>query len=542
MSDRERSIMRFAVPAFFLLVLLVGIVAAPSYGISWDEKAMYVLGRRVYEFVFHGGSYPSHPGIRFHGSLFEFLMYSTVKMLQINYARHIFIVRHFMNYLTFVGAVAATYAIAKRHFKSTVWGLIAAVMLFLSPRQFGHAFFNSRDIPTMALWALAMLTLFRLREHRTPWRAAQHGIACGLALAMRMPSVFLPVFTVFMLACDWLKDRHAGDRRANCTLIVSVAVMVVASALAMVAFWPLLWAHPLRNFSEALYNMAFEQNAAGGFFFGNTSGKTPWYWVPVWMVITIPLSYSLLFIAGTVIKVRRIVRQPSTLFSNNGVLILLWYFGPIMATIVLQSPLFDEWRHVYFVYPAVIIIACTALRSAWDWARVHFPRYGAKIVAGFIMIQMFMTATWMVVNHPYQYVYFSIPSRFVEGEFELDFWGTCFKEGYEMVLAMDDARHIPVAVLGSSGTDNFNMLTREQRRRVLPTAKIERGKYVIDNFRGRSYERMLPDMDKIGSIYVSGMEICALYKNPKWDQTTFDPQAEFNDELVILAIDPNLLN
>lgn len=542
MSDTARNITRFAIPAFFLFIIVLGVVAVPSYGISWDEKAMYVLGRRVYEFVFSGGTYPAHPGIRFHGALFEFLMYSMVKMLQINYARDIFVIRHFMNYMTFVGCIAATFAVARRHFKSAVWGLIVAIMLFLSPRQFGHAFFNSRDIPTMALWALGMLTMLRLRERTTVVRALQHGIVCGLALAMRMPSIFLPVFTVFILLNDWWHLRAGGDRRADKKYFTAISVVLVTAALAMIACWPLLWSHPLQNFQAALYNMALEQNSAGGFFFGNNDSATPWYWVPVWMVITIPLTYTVLFLAGTAIMVRRLVKTPSTIFSGNDIVMLLWYFAPILATIVLQSPLFDEWRHMYFVYPAVLIIGCTALRECWHAVRARFPQYGTKIFATLVGFFILQTGVWMLRNHPYQYVYFSIPSSWVEGEFELDYWGTCFKRGYEMILAQDDSRHIPVAVLGSSGTDNFNSLTREQRRRILPTAKIERGKYVIDNFRGRGYKRLMPEEDKIGSIKVSGMEICAVYNNPNWDQSTFDPNAEFNDELVILAIDPALLD
>jgi len=287
--------------------------------------------------------------------------------------------------------------------------------------------------------------------------------------------------------------------------------------------------------------MAFEQNQPGGFYFGARVGGGIWHWIPVWMSITTPWVYTIFFVAGTIMLFLQLLRSPLQILTSDDVPVLLWCFGPVLAIMILRSPIFDEWRHIYFIYPGFLLIACRAMKGLWERIPAYFPRYGHRALATAATLYAMNIGLWMVMNHPFQYVYFSLPSSFVEHRFELDYWGISFKQGMEAVLALDDAPKIPVALLGSAGTDNFNMLTREQRRRILPTAKQERGKYVIDNFRGREYKRILPDVHKVASITVSGMEILAVYRNPDWDQSTFNPDLKFSDELVILAIDNNLM-
>lgn len=531
------------VPAFFAFTLFVGLIAVPSYGISWDEKAMFVLGLRVYNYVFEGATYPVNAGIRFHGSLVELFLYGIPKVLEINYARHIFILRHFLNYLTFFGGIVAFYFLGKRHFKSVAWGLVLAVMLFLSPRQFGHAFYNARDIPTMSLWILAMLTMSRLLEKPSFRRAAEHGAACGLAMSMRMPSVFLPVLTIGFLVLMWWKKTLDHDRRAGKIFLVTTLTVLVTSAMAVVVFWPLLWESPLKNFSEALANMSTVQNQPGGFYFGHRIFITPWHWIPVWMFITIPLLYTALFVVGLGVMIRDLLRDKLLMVQSPHLPFLAWFFVPPIAIFVLQSPIFDEWRHVYFIYPAFLIIACTGIKYAYESFANIRPAYALHVFLSLGLLHVLCIGFWMMRNHPFQYVYFSVPSRFIEGNFELDYWGISFKQGLEKVLEIDPAERIPVVVYASSGTDNTNSLTREQRGRLLVHARGDaHGKYLLDNFRGREYKRQFDEKDKVASVRVSGMEILAIYKNPNWNRDTFDPRMRMDDTSLMLGIDAKLMD
>src|SRR5438045_3316324 len=92
---------RRAVWIFFAALLIIGLVVAKDYGISWDEKSMHVLGEEAFNYMFHGKAYPTNVGIRFHGAWFEILQYAVESLLHLRYARTIYILRHAMSYIFF---------------------------------------------------------------------------------------------------------------------------------------------------------------------------------------------------------------------------------------------------------------------------------------------------------------------------------------------------------------------------------------------------------------------------------------------------------
>lgn len=518
----------------FLLLLALGLVLARDYGISWDEKAMYVLGEEAYERVWYGESYPQQTGIRFHGAWFEVLQYAVQEELGLRYARHIFILRHAMNYLTFWVGLLALYGFALRAFGSRWWALCTAFMLVLSPRQFGHAFFNGRDIPTMSLFALAMLTLLVVIERPRLWTALLHGITSGLLLALRVGGLFMLLFTITLPLLRILADVLCKRRLPLKRYGMAFAVFVVICALTTVVFWPLLWDHPLQHFLDAMENMMTSQQNPGGFFMGKHIGTAPWYWLPIHIVITTPLLYLALFLVGMTHLAIAGWRRPQSLLTEHFPLVLsfLWFTIPFATVILLKADLFDEWRHMYFLYPAFLLLAVHGLRSLLlSSAALKFGparRWCRRLLLTLCTISFANTGIWMVRNHPLEYIYFSLPSSWVEGNFALDYWGLSFRQGFEWILAHDPAPQVSAYVTSSPGWENPNILTREQRQRLFVILNKE-AKYILDNFRLTNYVHTIPDVYKIHSITVSGMEVLGIYRNPLWKPET-EPRKDVNAE------------
>lgn len=529
---------------FFAVVLVLGLGIAMQYGVSWDEKAMYVLGEEAFETITKGEPYPVHEGIRYHGALFEVVQYAVPELLGITYARPVFMLRHALNFLTFFAALLAIYAIALRAFQNRAWALLAAVFLLLSPRQFGHAFFNSRDIPTMAAFTVQMLTLMLLLDRRTLWCAMLAGITTGIVLALRVGGLFLPLYTVLFLGLEAVRMHLERERIAWKHFGKILAAYAFAAIIATIALWPLLWDQPLQNFIAAIGNMLTSQQQPGGFYFGEHIGYVPWHWVPVHILIQTPLLYSALFLAGVVILVRRAIQSPRSLLEEHRTvfLFLLWFLIPVGMVIVLGADLFDEWRHLYFIYPAFLLLAVFGLREI-VLSLVTRPSslvISVAVTTLLVLASTISTGIWMIRNHPLQYVYFSIPSQWVDGNFELDYWGLSYRQGFEWILANDPDDFIPIHVTSSPGWENLNILTTEQRQRIfLTNRETLPSKYVLDNFRWQHYKKILPEETKVHAVTVSGIEVLGIYRNPAWEAWPESAQKRMEDTELQFWFDPN---
>jgi stringent starvation protein B len=199
---------------------------------------------------------------------------------------------------------------------------------------------------------------------------------------------------------------------------------------------------------------------------------------------------------------------------------------------------------MYFVYPAIILLAVHGLRelsrrviriSYTNIRRILLSALVALPAAGFLSI-----AVWMVRNHPLQYVYYSIPSKYVEYNFELDYWGLAYRQAYEWLLENDADPYITVTVTSSPGWENLNILTREQRQRLV-LSKRYTSKYVLDNFDWQQYRHTLPDDTIVHSITVSGMQVLNIYRNPFWEPQEIDPSDIMENEEVQMRFGNNSL-
>ncbi|TSC57671.1 MAG: hypothetical protein Greene041662_901 [Candidatus Peregrinibacteria bacterium Greene0416_62] len=543
LSALRRIPLRPLVWGFFAVTLALGLWVAKDYGISWDEKAMFVLGEESYEYVVLGEEYPTHIGIRYHGSFLEIFLYAAEELFHLRYARHVFIFRHAVTFLLYWGGMIAVYALALRQFKHRGWALLAALIYFLSPRQFGHAFVNSRDIPAMVFFTVKMLTLLYFLDHKTIRSAVLHGMICGMVVALRIGGLFAPIFTVIFFLVEILREHLKGERilwKRYALLLTLYAGVFIFSTI---AFWPLLWDKPFVNFYEAVHNMMTSQQSPGGLYFGTSIGQTPWHWIFVHFITKTPPLYVGLFFAGVTAFMIDAFRHPRALLFERRDLLLFfsWFAIPISIVIVLEADLFDEWRHLYFIYPAVVLIAVHGLRELMRMTKcVNRLRLRQAFLATLIAVPaagFVSVAVWMVRFHPLEYVYFSLPSKYVEFNFELDYWGLSYRQGFEWILENDPDEFVTVTVTSSPGWENLNILTREQRRRLVLSKKYT-SKYVLDNFDWQEYRHTLPEDTIVHSVKVSGMPVLNVYRNPFWTYEKIDPEDIMENEKVQMWFDP----
>ena len=184
---------RWLVPAFFALVLVLGLLVFADYGISIDESISRDNGMVSLKHVLEPlapGWVARHPDFaayttplagytdRDYGVAFEAPVSFLEQLFNIKELGNKYLFRHLCTFLVCFGGLIAFYQLVARRFGDWRLGLLGALWLLLSPRLFAESFYNDKDAVFMALFAIAMNTgvCFLLRP--TLGRAAAHTDSC----------------------------------------------------------------------------------------------------------------------------------------------------------------------------------------------------------------------------------------------------------------------------------------------------------------------------------------------------------------------------
>lgn len=478
---------RWLVGAFFGLLVLLGVGLYRDYGVGWDEQvdrlngiinAKYVALKLAPELARRQPTFADIPDMRDnqdtdHGVFYQLPLVLLEKVVGAEDSRDVYFLRHLVIWLTCVAGTWVVYRLGAWRFGSWRWGLVTAGLLVLSPRLFAESFFNYKDPVFMGFFALGIYTLARWLRRPTWPRAVLHALATGAAIDVRTMGVLLVPLTLGFAALE-LWYRPVERRR----FLLSFLPYLPLTAAVVVLGWPYLWEQPIGHFLEAFQSFSQYRSDMLTQYLGREISvrELPWHYAPVWLLVTTPLAYTALFLVGLGTIAYAIGRQPRQwLASTTGrldLLFLAWCLGPFLAVIVLHSVLYDGWRHLYFVYPAFLLLAVRGLRALWyRWQAASRP--AAQVVgwvgAGLVAVSLLHTAARMALDHPYQNLYFSVPPAAVTGQlFERDYWALSGREGLEWILAHDAGAQVAVS------TDPRTVLLLHNAQLLLPPTERAR--------------------------------------------------------------------
>lgn len=510
MSFLQRLRTKWPLPVvlFFIALFAIGYIAHDDYGVSSDEPIMLRYGIETYDWLFHGGAQLDVPDWRFHNPIVQLVMVSAQYVQGSNMGTDIWFLRHWLNFLMFFATILIFYRIATRLFPGWKLPLLGCAMFVISPRIFAHAFYNPKDIPALLFFTAAMLTLLRVREHPSIWRLVIHALACAVLISLRSFGLIVVVFTL------WTFLSMAIDSRIK-TLKQSVILaisFIVATLVFMIIVWPRLWSHPFANFLGAITDNT--GRVANTLYFGALLQGNPWHYLFVWLGITTPVIYSLLFIIGTILLFAKYVRSPISAIRAlpDEMLCLLWFWVPALALIIFHIGIFNEWRHVMFIYPGFLLTALLGLRWLMTLRVPNFAFMPTCSIA-IVLLQICATAVWMVRNHPLEFAYFSVPSSWVEGNFEMDYWGLSYRQGLEYVFAHDKRDQVNVFPAERIAVGSALTLPLADWNR-LNFVDADKADYIVDAFINSNYQPRIPLSQAIYTVQVDGLPLLAVYRGP----------------------------
>jgi len=512
---------KIAIVAFFALYLFVGLSIFSDYGMSWDEGAWRGTGIIVARYVAEGNPELLTYQDRYNGPVFQVLLVGIERLLNLTGdTRAVFLMRHLVNFLFFFVGVFIFYRLCRYRFRSWKVGLLGSSFLVLSPRIFAHSFYNSSDIALLVLFVISIYTLVIYLREKTVKAAILHAVASALVVDIRLMGLMVPFFTAVFLMMDFIVGKKG--ERSGWEIGMSFLIYLILLAFLAVLFWPTLWRDPVGQFKEALGYVTEVPWGGTVLYLGDyvKDSRLPWHYTPVWIAISTPILYIPCFLLGCFFILVRFLKKPARYFKVHryDFIILLWFFLPLCVMIGLRPGLYDGWRHMFFIYPAFLILALLGITSLYDWMRFKFKGLSQT----FLRVMVILIVGWsfittghaMAKDHPYQNVYFNRLAgkdmKEIKKRFELDYWGLSYREALEYVLENDRGPVIDVFVANQPGKENAKILTSRERVRLNFVDRPEDAAYFLSNYRWHKED--YPYDDEFYSIEIDGAKIMVVYR------------------------------
>ncbi len=240
----------------------------------------------------------------------------------------------------------------------------------------------------------------------------------GITTSIRMLGPFTALFIVY-----YAIRKHG--KKALPALIVYAVIAIIAMYLT----WPYLWLNPIGHFIESVRVMS-QYPWKGQVLFNSAdypSTGLPASYLPVLLGIQLTEPVWFLFAAGLAVTVYGSLKQQ---MGSRALLALtlVWFALPLVGFIVTRSPLYDNFRQIFFILPPLFLMA-----------GVVFEKIKRPVLQIALIALMVLPGVIDGVRlHPYEYIYYN---RFVGGEqgafrkFEMDYWGTSYREAADWLNA-----------------------------------------------------------------------------------------------------------
>ena len=522
--------------AFFLLQKSI----VNDYGVHWDEYnnqgfGYYWLNHIITQVTgkdqLHLDKSNSEHDI-IHGPFYEiFLLVTCNNLLGISNSEDIIKARHLLVSLTFLAANICLYILLILYFDDWRMGLLGNLLFICNPRIFAHSFYNSADIPFLCFYMFNLLTLSLLLRKANLTTMFFHSLLSAMLIDIRLIGIFAPCITLLFFIAELCFIPRAKQSQRK--LIKLAFVYVILVTVFSIAFWPYLWEHTLERIYLAFTTTPGIHWDGKVLFCGRSlkGSELPRTYLPVWISISIPITFLLLFAIGlskTFLIFSEIVlwhkkQRYLRLFAlcyrkhRNRLIITFAFLIPFLAVIILKPVIYDSWRHMFFLYAPMTVLMLFGVKSTTLFFRRRFSSKHAKLLTSVLILlisaSIINTIAFMISSHPLQQIFFNRLAGSnmlqISKRFELDYWGLSYRKGLEYVLKHDSSRKIIIYDTNLPIRTNAMILPKKQRKRLAFTKNLQICDYYITNFRNN-----VPPSGSVKrySVKVGGAEVLGVFK------------------------------
>ncbi len=433
MNDRNlKIIFIFLAVAMLLAMLLI----SRDAGISGDEEVHYRHSEMVYNYFSSMGKDQSSldtpkTHLQYYGQTFDNLVTVLIHWFGIE---DIYGFRHLM--CSFAGwlTIVAT-ALFAAYFAGYGAAILVLLLFAVSPGFLGHSQNNLKDIP----FALAYISsiYFSLKLVFSEKKPSNQTIillilSIAFAIGIRAGGIlvvfYLGFFMLLKTVLDWNESKELNRTLLKKQFLLFFGISVAGYLLGLIT-WPYALQNPILNPWKSYQVMTHFPTTIRQIFEGRFewSDFHPWYYLPKYMAITIPL---VVFSGITAF----LLNGRKNYSSNQQIQLLLLGFTilfPLIFVLLKQSNLYGSWRHFLFVYPGIILISALGIHA-------FLARFKQRIIlipaVLLLLVLILHPLRFMAANHPYYYLYYNQLTGGLKGacgNYETDYYYHTMRQGSE---------------------------------------------------------------------------------------------------------------
>jgi len=488
---REHPLFRLAFFATAIAIFLLIPILSRDAGLSGDDEKHYQHAAKVYRYFTEDDpaalNDPAYK-LNFYGQSFDFFTYLAIRFFGLE--ENPYEARHAMVALAGAAAILFTGLLVKL-FSGYSGGLLAMILMLLSPRFLGHAFNNPMDIPfalgnifTLYHMVLFLRKLPRISARSALWIALGIGFSNGIRIGGLLLVPYLFMFTsLYLLLNKWpWKFFSAGWWKFALRGLGTLLLISLGGYLLSLLTWPYALQDVVNHPAKAFKVMADIQVSIKVLYDGiiHWSDNLPWHYIPKNILFTVPAIILFGWLTSTL-----------TWFTDrkegNG----FWYFMlwftilfPVLFIIYRESNVYGGWRHMIFIYPSIAALSAMAISSLIRRTPENWIRYAVIAV---LALGLFHPVRHVIRNHPNTYIYFNELSGGIDktlGRFETDYYTNSLKPASDYFIEsilpeLEEKRDRPIRVVSNFSIGYYFRKHRDQVQ-TLYSRYYDRGKYDWD--------------------------------------------------------------
>ena len=350
-------------------------------------------------------------------------------LLNLNSKIEFYYLRHILVFIYFFLGLIFIYKLFLNRFKTRSVAILGTILLFLTPRLFGDSFQNTKDIIFLTFLIISTYYSFKVIENSSIKNIFIFSFLSAVGISVRMFGIILP----FSLIVMKIISTNENNFKRN---IKNIFLVIILHSIFIIMIWPLLWENPINNLI-GYFKILNDYFNAKVFFLGNYYNPSllPYYYLPVWILISTPLLHLLLFFLGAVIIIRRFFLRFFSIKTNNpfpdlwrsisekkDFYILINFISFFLILVFLNIKMYNSWRIAYFFNFYIIYFATFSIFLFYS--RERYLQIKKKIFNFIFFVLIIFTIIRIIIYHPYQSLYFNIITpKFIKNNVEVDYTG-----------------------------------------------------------------------------------------------------------------------